>query len=65
VQTYRYHLSEEQRERLKSLLKVQQHHTITAEIRKELFGVNMSSAASKKANQSIVDNADMISDDSD
>ena len=39
MQTYRYHLTEEQRTRLKSLLKIQQHHSITAEIRKELFSV--------------------------
>lgn len=39
VQTYRCHLSDEQRSRLKGLLKVQAHHAITAEIRKELFGV--------------------------
>ena len=39
VQTYRYNLSEEAKEKLKKILKVQQHKTITAEIRRELFGM--------------------------
>jgi essential nuclear protein 1 len=39
VQTYRYNLTDEQRDRLKPLLKAQQHKTITPEIRRELFGM--------------------------
>jgi hypothetical protein len=39
VATYRYSLSDEQRERLKKVLKIQQHKTITQEIRRELFGM--------------------------
>ena len=39
VQTYRYNMTDEQRDKLKPLLKVQQHKTITPEIRRELFGM--------------------------
>ena len=44
IETYRYHLTEEQRERVKGLLKVQVHKSITAEIRRELFGMAKQSA---------------------
>jgi len=56
VQTYRYNLSDEQRTRVKQLLKILQHHSITAEVRRELFG--MASAAPTKK---VVD--DVMSDD--
>ena len=56
MQTYRYNLSDEQRTRVKQLLKIQQHHSITAEVRRELFGM-ASAAPTKKA----VD--DVMSDD--
>ncbi len=45
VQTYRYNLSEDNKERLKALLKVQQHHSITNEIRREMFGMQKGAAA--------------------
>lgn len=59
VQTYRYHLSEEQRERLKSLLKTQVHHSITAEVRKELFGMASQPVQPKQGA------VEVMSDDSD
>lgn len=62
VQTYRYHLSEEQRTRLKSLLKIQQHHTITAEIRRELFLVQAKPSYDLSG---VGKDADMIAEDSD
>ena len=37
AQRYRLEISDEQRERLKALLKSQQHHQITPEVRRELF----------------------------
>jgi len=54
-------LSDEQRNRLKSLLKVQQHHSITAEIRRELFGMASATSAAKKPAFKTAD--DMMSDD--
>lgn len=36
---YKTSLSAEQKDQLKTLLRLQQHHIITAEIRRELFGV--------------------------
>ena len=57
VQTYRYNLSDEQRTRLKQLLKIQMHHSITAEVRRELFGMASATPTIKKA----VD--DVMSDD--
>ena len=38
-QRYKFELTEEQRNQLKLLLRVQQHHLITSEIRRELFTV--------------------------
>ena len=61
VQTYRYNLSDEQRNRMKSLLKVQQHHTITAEIRRELFGMASTTGGAKKPAFKTAD--DVMSDD--
>jgi len=61
VQTYRYNLSDEQRNRMKSLLKVQQHHTITAEIRRELFGMVSTSNVTKKQASKTAD--EVMSDD--
>ena len=37
AQRYKLELDEAQRNKLKALLKVQQHHMITPEIRRELF----------------------------
>ncbi len=62
VQTYRYSLTEDQRERIKALLKIQQHHTITAEIRRELFGM-ISGSQGNVAQRKVVKEEDMMSDD--
>lgn len=39
AQRYKFELTDEQRNQLKLLLRVQQHHLITPEIRRELFTV--------------------------
>ena len=46
-QRYKFELDEGQRERLKLLLRAQQHHTITMEIRRELFSTDAMAAANE------------------
>jgi essential nuclear protein 1 len=46
-QRYKYELDEGQRERLKLLLRVQQHHVITPEIRRELFSTEVLAQANE------------------
>lgn len=41
TQRYKFELNDEQRERIKALLRKQQHHLITAEIRRELFATKV------------------------
>ena len=60
VQTYRYNLSDDLKEKLKTILKVQTHKTITAEIRRELFGM-----ASQPKQQPAVIQFDVKMEDSD
>jgi uncharacterized protein YeaO (DUF488 family) len=45
AQRYKHEISSENKERLKALLKIQQHHQITIEIRRELFNAKASNAA--------------------
>lgn len=47
AQRYKLELDEGQRERLKLLLRAQQHHTITMEIRRELFSSDAAAAANE------------------
>lgn len=47
AQRYKLELDEGQRERLKLLLRAQQHHTITMEIRRELFSSEAAAAANE------------------
>lgn len=42
AQRYKLELDEDQRRKLRSLLKSHSHHSISPEIRRELFGVHIS-----------------------
>jgi hypothetical protein len=53
VQSYRNHLTYEMRKRLKALVKVQQHPSITPEIRRYLANAPGEDAAMSKANKDV------------
>ena len=45
AQRYKFELDESQKNRLKQLLRTQQHHIMTQEVRRELFSVPAAAAA--------------------
>ena len=47
VQRYKFELTQDQKEQMKTLLKVHSHHQITGEVRRELFSVAPPSAGQK------------------
>ena len=53
VANYKHYLTIEHKQRLKSLLKVQQHYLITPETRKELFASGMNAPRDRDASMEL------------